>query len=207
MNPDINSQLLEALQTGSAIADNPMIQTLLAQDAAQYVSVLPSAGEILAQLESVNPTAGLIARYFLARQESERDSSLEEEAEAEGPQAAEEQQLIVEQSERLAQMIERLEEMKAIRREIEQLRQSNHALAAALGACHRCWGREIDCPVCHGHGHPGSAMPDKRLFIQWVLPTLQYLETRKEVRGIVPIISNGTDQVINLQTQKGEKNE
>jgi hypothetical protein len=54
--------------------------------------------------------------------------------------------------------------------ELEELRERNEALAAALGACFACWGTDIFCMHCGGEGRPGTAQPDHRLFTQLVAP-------------------------------------
>jgi len=41
-----------------------------------------------------------------------------------------------------------------------ELSDRNAVLAAALGACHNCWGTHADCPVCGGAGVPGWVLPD-----------------------------------------------
>jgi hypothetical protein len=64
--------------------------------------------------------------------------------------------------------------------ELEQLRQRNDQLAAALGACYLCWGDDVDCPVCGGTGVPAAARPDSRYFALYVLPVLNRLRRRPE---------------------------
>ena len=47
----------------------------------------------------------------------------------------------------------------------------NSEVAAALGACD-CWGQNIFCSICDGHGRPGWATPDGELFDVYVGPAL-----------------------------------
>jgi hypothetical protein len=56
--------------------------------------------------------------------------------------------------------------------ELEELRERNEALAAALGACFACWGTDIFCTHCGGEGRPGAATPEPRLFRQLVAPAV-----------------------------------
>ena len=56
--------------------------------------------------------------------------------------------------------------------ELEELRQRNEALAAALGACFVCWGTDIFCTHCGGEGRRGATAPDPRLFNQLVAPAV-----------------------------------
>jgi hypothetical protein len=183
---NLNPLLLEALRSRAGSATDPALQTLLSgMGAGASGGALPSAQELLGQLESTDPTVGLIAKYLAARQVSGSENFSEEEAiEVEGKAvyAEEEQRVAVEEFERLAQVVQRLQrQVTKLCAELDQLREVNDALAAALGACYLCWGKDAGCPVCHGTGHPGSAMPDKRLFAQFVVPTLRTLQEQKEV--------------------------
>jgi len=185
MAMNLNPLLLEALRSRQGSATDPALQTLLSgMDAGASGDALPSVQELLSQLESTNPTAGLIAKYLAARQVSESQSSSEEAivVEGEAVYAAEVQSVAVEQFERLAQVVQRLGgQVKKLRAELDQLREVNDALAAALGACYLCWGKDAGCPVCHGTGRPGTAIPDKQLFARFVAPVLRTLQEQKEV--------------------------
>ena len=185
MAMNLNPLLLEALRSRAGSATDPALQTLLSgMGAGASGGALPSTQELLSQLESTDPTVGLLAKYLAARQASESENSSEEEAievEGEAVYTAEVQSVAVEQFERLAQIVQRLGgHVTQLRAELDQLREMNDALAAALGACYLCWGEDAGCPVCHGTGCPGSAMPDKQLFARFVAPTLRTLQEEKE---------------------------
>ncbi|MEM7159322.1 MAG: hypothetical protein AAF799_41170 [Myxococcota bacterium] len=62
----------------------------------------------------------------------------------------------------------------------EMLRDTNDALAAALGACEVCWGTDDDCEACEGHGTPGSSLPDPRLFSIFALPALRRVRAARK---------------------------
>jgi len=162
-------------------------------------------------LESTDPTVGLLAKYLAARQVSESESSSEEEAievEGEAVYTAEVQSVAVEQFERLAQVVQRLGgHVTKLRAELDQLREVNDALAAALGACYLCWGKDAGCPVCHGTGHPGTAMPDKRLFAQFVVPTLRTLQEQKEVNRNTSTNGQFNAFTQDMNAKKGGDNE
>ena len=207
MSIDLSPQLLEAIQAQPDASANPVLQSLLSQgDPSIGNGALPSMQDLLGQLESTNPTAGLITKYLIARQEAENQARSVEEAEAEALREAEAQQSTIEQSERLARILQRLEEIKDLRLEVEELRERTEAFAAAVGACCLCWGEDPTCPVCRGNGCPGFAIPDTQLFAQWVMPALYHLKAQKEVKGRISVISNRIDS-LNVQKQKGEKNE
>jgi hypothetical protein len=63
--------------------------------------------------------------------------------------------------------------LEALRVELRTLRGRSKALAAALGACPRCWGEDPRCPTCHGHGGPGWARPHEASFATWIAPALE----------------------------------
>jgi hypothetical protein len=80
--------------------------------------------------------------------------------------------------------------------ELEDLRARNDALAAAVGACHLCWGEDATCPECGGQGQPGHYAIDHRLFHQLIVPAVHrykretHLRTAPTVKPAVPTHSN-----------------
>jgi hypothetical protein len=70
--------------------------------------------------------------------------------------------------------------------ELEELRERNDVLAAALGACHLCWGEDPGCPACGGLGRPGAAPPDRQLFARLVAPAVQAAQPRRNGDGRAP---------------------
>jgi len=60
--------------------------------------------------------------------------------------------------------------------ELAVLQERNDALAAALGACHLCFGADAWCPHCGGRGLPGSQRPEATAFARYVRPLLQRLQ-------------------------------
>jgi hypothetical protein len=81
-----------------------------------------------------------------------------------------------------ARLAKRNKELKRMARsmfdEIQALRARNDMLAAALGACHLCWGEDSECPYCAGAGKVGAYVISLRTFDQVVGPALQQLEQR-----------------------------
>src|SRR5215212_1387361 len=69
-----------------------------------------------------------------------------------------------------------LEKLRLLRGELEELREWNEALAAALGACARCWGEDPSCPGCQGLGSPGAEMPNRPLFTAFVVPAVRRVQ-------------------------------
>lgn len=46
------------------------------------------------------------------------------------------------------------------------------SVADVLGACQRCIGLDPACPLCAGHGHPGSHGGDPAVVRRWLAPVL-----------------------------------
>ena len=69
--------------------------------------------------------------------------------------------------------------------ELETLQQRNDALAAALGACHLCFGEDAWCAHCGGRGVPGSRRPETVAFARYVRPLLQRLQRSHAVPAAV----------------------
>lgn len=46
------------------------------------------------------------------------------------------------------------------------------SVADVLGACQRCIGLDPSCPLCAGHGHPGSHGGDPAVVRRWLAPVL-----------------------------------
>ena len=161
MATNLHPLLLEALRSQSGLSTDPALQALLSGTEV----ALPSTQELLSQLESTNPTMGLIAKYLTALRESNSESSSEEDVEAE------KEFLYVGEDQYSATVVQRLDQqVEKLRAEVVQLRQRNDTLAMALGACYLCWGEDPNCSVCRGTGYPGSAPPDKQAFAQFVAP-------------------------------------
>jgi hypothetical protein len=75
--------------------------------------------------------------------------------------------------------------------ELDRLRQRNDALAAALGACHLCFGEDAWCPRCGGRGRPASRRPDPAAFDRYVRPLLAKLQARDPARATPPASTEG----------------
>jgi hypothetical protein len=61
----------------------------------------------------------------------------------------------------------------------------NIVLAAALGACHNCWGTRADCPFCDGAGTPGWVLPDPQLYASYVHPAVRaFTNTHSSVPAV-----------------------
>ena len=186
MAANLNPMLLEALRARVGPTTDPAIQALLASvDSTADDTELASAQAALTQMESVDPTLGLLSRLLAARQGERSDNSTEEDVDEEIAQAREAHQLALEQSERLVNTVRRLATMaQGLHSEVTQLRATNDTLARALGACYLCWGDDATCPVCQGYGRPGFEPPDAPLFGRFIVPAIRsYRAHQEETKG------------------------
>lgn len=75
-------------------------------------------------------------------------------------------------------------DLQRLREELRDLREVNDTVAAALGACRRCWGGDAACEECGGRGKSGSTAPDMRLFDRLVVPAVRRVSHQaKEKNG------------------------
>ena len=132
----------------------------------------PSMSEMLAQLGESDPRMALLAKYFAQRESVQEDDDDE-------PSEAEKKRESMAHLQRI---------MKRLYRELEDLRERNDSLAAALGACYLCWGEAPGCEFCAGAGTPGSNAPDEILLSHYVTPAIRRLRASSRPR---PPSSNG----------------
>lgn len=71
-------------------------------------------------------------------------------------------------------------EIRDYKRELRDLRTVNDTVAAALGACAVCWGGDDECEECFGDGQAGSAVPDRELFEELVVPAIRQMRAAKQ---------------------------
>lgn len=133
----------------------------------------PTVQDLLAQMGEVDPRMNVITKILARRQMEAQEKAPSFEEDEDGVidgEAVESSQQSIERR----QWSERLRRMAtAMYGELEQLRERNDTLAAALGACYLCWGDDVLCEVCHGRGRPGALFPDPELFAQYVAPAMR----------------------------------
>jgi hypothetical protein len=133
----------------------------------------------------VDPRMSLLMNYFNQKQAPARDDDPDDEAEVEvlRPDPADLR-------------------MRQLRREIEYLRRRSDTLAAALGACYLCWGRDPACVQCLGAGHPGWNEPDELLFRRLVGPAIR--RRRETHPPVTPSVRRAPGNEPNDRTRKDE---
>ena len=131
-------------------------------NAASNGGELPSIQQLVSEYAAADPRMAVVAKYMALRQSRATESD----------QSAEEPQI----------PLETYQKIKAIRQELDQLRQRNDALAGALGACYLCWGTQVTCPTCQGGGVPGAYQSDRALFDELVSPVLPQFHLTQSTR-------------------------
>jgi hypothetical protein len=79
-----------------------------------------------------------------------------------------------------AELAEITAQLEAARAEVNILRARCDTIAAALGACGLCWGEDVSCRACRGHGAPGRSIPDEELFREFVLPAVRLMHASRQ---------------------------
>jgi hypothetical protein len=170
---------------------NDLYQVMLGMMAGgeQAASARSSLLQMVTQQEGMDPTTqALLARY------------LAPEGEEEPPPPAIGRWSAGADPRRRNDAMQRLRSrFDALREELEELRERQDRLAAALGACADCWGEDPQCEVCGGMGASGSFVPDPRLYRALVTPACRAVGARRERRlvGVIdpPSTTNATGGV------------
>lgn len=138
----------------------------------------PSPQDLLAQLGASDPTTALVLQYLAQQRASAPapEEPDEDESELEAGETAA-RDIDAEHHARAAAALRDLRRrVAALYAELEELRVRNEDLAAALGACTRCWGDDPECPICEGCGRPGGAPPDPYLYARLIAPAVRRLK-------------------------------
>jgi len=96
------------------------------------------------------------------------------------------------------------DELRSLRRENRRLRELNDALLAhteflaeGIGACPLCWGEDPDCQECGGDGGPGTFVPDRQAFNEFVRPAVEtlraYIASRRDGKSPEPKTTKATN--------------
>jgi hypothetical protein len=170
----MNAILLQLL-TSRLGGANPGMAEMLARMTSGGASAVPNAGQMLAQLaNSSDPSVSLLAKQLAEQQDRQAQSplSIVREVEAE---------VVTDSARRPNPALSdgNSTEPEALLAEIKELRNRCDDLALALGACALCWGKDPECRACRGRGRPGFAVPDGKLFVEFVLPAVRLLKTQK----------------------------
>lgn len=178
-NNPLQSALLSSLMSGQSGGID--LQSLLsAQVRGDQGNGLDLASLLAAQSSSNSDLGDDRLNIMLRWLEQRRDTATQAEPVEKVPSAAE---IELERLEEMRQKREQQEEkrqqeqelkkvMDSMYAELETLRARNDTLAEALGACYLCFGEDLTCPECSGHGVPGSLLPDEPAFRQYVAPAV-----------------------------------
>src|SRR5437660_1553131 len=179
MRPGIgmNPLLLQILASRLGSTGNPAMAEILVRMTSGDTAVAPTTQELLAQMaNSGDPNVNLIAKQIAAQQPKQAEKHLsvvrEVQADAVANSTWETCQTL-----RDGSSIE--EEPETILAKLKELSGRCDDLASALGACPLCWGKDPECRACRGRGHPGFSVPERNLFVEFVLPAVRMLEAQE----------------------------
>ncbi|MGL4176397.1 MAG: hypothetical protein ACRCSN_10005 [Dermatophilaceae bacterium] len=79
--------------------------------------------------------------------------------------------------------------LERLHAEVLDLRRRTRELAAALGACARCFGEDAGCRRCGGRGVPGARDPEPVLFHELVAPVVRRHQRRADPQS--PVVQHG----------------
>jgi hypothetical protein len=157
--------------------------------------------QMVAELAEDDPQLAMVGQYML--QASEEGNREDEDVSAENDDT-EPAGLAPLGRERLdeSELLSLRDEIGAVQSELaeqsellQDLLDRNDELAAALGACPRCWGENAECSSCHGSGIPGSMLPDKQCLTYYVAPALRRVRTAVAAKRTKPCpIQSGLNQ-------------
>lgn len=154
---------------------NPLLlQALTASGSGQ----LPLQEMLLSQLDTDDPTVALITQMLSQRQTAPAVEEDEDEAIDREEMERQEREKSQAMAKALRHLRTKIDDLYA---ELEGLRVQNDAVAAALGACYLCWGKDSNCEVCQGSGRPGAHLPDQALFVQLVAPAVRRLQQARSL--------------------------
>jgi hypothetical protein len=91
-----------------------------------------------------------------------------------------------------AELAEISAQLEAAQAEVRILRGRCDTVAAALGACGLCWGQDVSCRACRGHGAPGRSIPDEELFREFVVPAVRLMHASRQRSNNVASRADGT---------------
>lgn len=142
---------------------------------------------MLSELFGDDPRAGLIAQYLSKSQTNAGEEDLALDAEDDLLEQVEEsdydplpaEHASAANEHRLPRLLHDLEELSA---KNEELKEWIDTLAAALGACHRCWGDHDACRICGGRGQPGWRLPERKLFNELIAPAIRRWRRQLQTR-------------------------
>lgn len=206
MDSDTQS-LLAAVAMRSGANNNPLMQKLLAQNGLtpEVASTLDTQG-LIARLEEKDPTLAMIAQQLMQPKENQdaAESKIVDVAEYDDIDVDDERA----RAEELGRAFHRLrQKVDVMYSELEQLRERNDSLAAALGACYLCWGTDPLCEVCGGAGRTGAFEPDREMFVELVIPAVRRLRRNSSGVNKKKVPDRNLDSVSSqdIEAERGEK--
>jgi hypothetical protein len=173
----MNALLLQILASRMGSTGNPAMAEILMRMTSDETAAAPTTQELLAQMaNSGDPAASLIAKQMAAQQPRQAEDHLSVVREV-GAEVVADSSRGTNQTASDTASTEA--EPETILAELKEIRSRCDDLALALGACPLCWGKDPECRACRGRGHPGFSVPDRKLFVEFVLPAVRTLKAQK----------------------------
>ena len=173
----MNPLLVQILASRLGSTGNPAMAEILVRMTSGDAAAAPNMQELLAQMaNNGDPTVNLIAKQIAAQQPKQAEGHLSVVREVEA-------EVVADSSRGTRQTLSDSASIgvdpDSIPVELKQLRSRCDDLASALGACPLCWGKDLECRVCRGRGSPGFSVPERKLFVEFVLPAVRMLKVHE----------------------------
>jgi hypothetical protein len=145
---------------------------------------IPQISQLLSQfgVQADDPRIGMVMRLLEARQ-APPPESVTIDGHAEPDELPVEMISLRDHQERVRELSDVAKTMFA---ELNDLRERNDTLAAALGACFLCFGKDGACVECGGVGAPGWRAPEPVAYRAYVVPALRRvraIQTTAQTQG------------------------
>jgi hypothetical protein len=167
------------------LSDDPSLSVLI--DVLSGTGKIDTLSLLRSQLDAQtrdNPKVALLLRLLERRQQQASEPQAEAVPDSEEEALSEHEEAAEETRRQRAHDIKKLEEtVNKVYAELEALRARNDSVAAALGACHMCFGEDPLCEECDGLGLPGSLTPEPAAFRKYVLPAFCRAKAVETQRG------------------------
>ncbi len=173
MDQDLRSLLVAAAVRSGSIKE-PALQAMLSKAGLSPESVSNlDPQDMIARLSERDPLlAFLVQRLVHTEETTDDENSGSAEQEIDSVNQERQREIAV------GKLRRHVESMYA---ELEQLREKNDRMAAALGACYLCWGEDLQCEICGGSGSSGAFEPDIEEFAELVAPALRRIRNRSHL--------------------------
>jgi hypothetical protein len=144
----------------------------------------PTMEDVINQMAESDPTTAALLQYMAQQRAAAAAEDAGEDESNDSIIDASYRYVEDEQARRTADALQVLRQrVESLYIELQDLRARNRELAAALGACSRCWGRDSGCPICEGEGGPGGAPLEPYLYRRLIAPAVRRINSWDSAEG------------------------